>query len=67
MFQKKTNLMPVPEEVGRFYDRLATQGATTTATTLGNNLHVGYWDDPDSEVSFDEAADRLTEYYDRRN
>jgi cyclopropane fatty-acyl-phospholipid synthase-like methyltransferase len=27
----------------------------------GNNLHVGYWDNPDSEVPFDEAADRLTD------
>lgn len=27
----------------------------------GNNLHVGYWDDPGSEVPLGEAADRLTD------
>jgi cyclopropane fatty-acyl-phospholipid synthase-like methyltransferase len=49
--------MPVPEEVGRFYDRLTL----SVSTELGNNFHIGYWDDPDSEIPFDEAANRLTD------
>lgn len=26
----------------------------------GNNLHVGYWNNPDSEVPLGEATDQLT-------
>lgn len=60
MFQKKTNPMFTPDEVGRFYDRFAARCA---ASMFGDNmsLHMGYWDDPDSEVSFSEATDRLTD------
>jgi cyclopropane fatty-acyl-phospholipid synthase-like methyltransferase len=28
---------------------------------VGENLHFGYWDTPDSTATFDEAAERLTE------
>jgi cyclopropane fatty-acyl-phospholipid synthase-like methyltransferase len=47
-----------PDEVGCIYDRFA---ALSAATALGKNLHAGYWDSPDSNVPFDEAADRLTD------
>ncbi|MEO7196279.1 MAG: methyltransferase domain-containing protein [Pseudonocardiaceae bacterium] len=57
MSQKKLALAPVPDEVGHLYDRFAL----TAATKPGDNLHVGYWDDLDSEVPPDEAADRLTD------
>ncbi|MFF7725382.1 SAM-dependent methyltransferase [Streptomyces sp. NPDC008001] len=48
---------PVPEEVGRLYDRLT---ALDTAKT-GGSLHLGYWDPEDDEVPLVEAADRLTD------
>lgn len=57
MSQKRSIPMPAPEEVGRFYDRLTL----SVSTELGNNFHIGYWDDPDSEIPFDEAANRLTD------
>src|SRR4051794_12720175 len=57
MSQKKSAPVPVPDEVGRLYDRFAL----SAAATFGNNLHFGYWDGPDSEVPFSEAADRLTD------
>lgn len=50
--------MPIPDEVACIYDRFA---ALSAAPTLGDNLHVGYWDNPDSEIPFDEAANRLTD------
>jgi cyclopropane fatty-acyl-phospholipid synthase-like methyltransferase len=57
MSQRKSTLVPAPDEVGHHYDRLAL----SASATLGNNLHFGYWDDPDSEIPFSEAADRLTD------
>jgi ubiquinone/menaquinone biosynthesis C-methylase UbiE len=50
-----------PDEVGQFYDRIATLGPPTHY-----NLHLGYWDNPDKddidgEVPFGEASDRLTD------
>jgi SAM-dependent methyltransferase len=47
---------PVPAEVGRLYDRFAARSAAS-----GVNMHFGYWDDPDSDVPFGEAVDRLTD------
>lgn len=55
MSQKK--LTPVPDEVGHCYDRFALVGETKP----GDNLHAGYWDDPDSDVPPEEATDRLTD------
>jgi cyclopropane fatty-acyl-phospholipid synthase-like methyltransferase len=43
-------------EVGQFYDRIAALGPPTHY-----NLHLGYWDDLDSEVPFGAASDRLTD------
>ncbi|MGH3849458.1 MAG: hypothetical protein ACRDRT_07130, partial [Pseudonocardiaceae bacterium] len=57
MSQKKPAPAPVPEEVGHHYDRFAL----TAATKPGDNLHAGYWDNPDSEVPPEEATDRLTD------
>jgi O-methyltransferase StaMB len=58
MSQNKSTLVPIPDEVGNFYDRLALNAAVTA---VDNNLHFGYWDDPDSEAPFDEAVNRLTD------
>ncbi|MER7486991.1 methyltransferase domain-containing protein [Streptomyces sp. NPDC126497] len=49
--------LPVPDEVGRLYDRYTGLGSAT----LGENLHFGYWDTPDSPVPLEEATDRLTD------
>lgn len=58
MSQKKSSLVPVPEEVGHQYDRFAL----SDARVMGTNLHAGYWDNPDSdETPPSEAADRLTD------
>jgi ubiquinone/menaquinone biosynthesis C-methylase UbiE len=57
MSQKKSTLVPMPDEVGRLYDRFISPSFMPS----GNNLHVGYWDSPDSEVPLGEAADRLTD------
>ncbi|MBV9141864.1 MAG: methyltransferase domain-containing protein [Pseudonocardiales bacterium] len=60
MSQEKANLVSTSDEVSRLYDRFAAQCA---ASMFGDSmsLHLGYRDDPDSEVSFSEAADRLTD------
>jgi len=60
MPRKKTNLMSTPDKVGRLYDGFAARCA---ASIFGDSmsLHVGYWDNPDSEAPFSEAADRLTD------
>ncbi|GGY02616.1 SAM-dependent methyltransferase [Streptomyces hiroshimensis] len=50
-------VFPVPEEVGRLYDRLT---ALDTAQT-GGSLHLGYWEAEDDGVPLAEAADRLTD------
>ncbi|WP_181802666.1 SAM-dependent methyltransferase [Streptomyces shenzhenensis] len=49
--------LPVPDKVGRLYDRYTDLGSAT----LGENLHFGYWDTPDSPVPLEEATDRLTD------
>jgi cyclopropane fatty-acyl-phospholipid synthase-like methyltransferase len=49
--------LPVPEEVARLYDRFTELRDTAS----GENMHFGYWDASDSDVSFNEAADRLTD------
>ncbi|MFD5085204.1 methyltransferase domain-containing protein [Kitasatospora sp. NPDC058201] len=49
--------LPDPAEVGRLYDRYTDLGSAT----LGESLHFGYWDSPDSLVPLAEATDRLTD------
>jgi O-methyltransferase StaMB len=57
MPQRKPAPVPLPDEVGRLYDRFISPSFMPS----GNNLHVGYWDSPGSEASLGEAADRLTD------
>jgi ubiquinone/menaquinone biosynthesis C-methylase UbiE len=61
MSEKEINV--VPDEVGSLYDRLVTRctAPERVNSLTGYNLHVGYWDDPDSEVPMSEAADRMTD------
>lgn len=47
--------LPVPEEVGRLYNRYTALGAAS----LGANLHYGYWDPEDADSPFDEATDLM--------
>lgn len=56
MSQKKPSLVPMPDEGGRLYDRFTSPSLMPS----GNNLHVGYWNNPDSEVPLGEATDQLT-------
>ncbi|MEU1345290.1 methyltransferase domain-containing protein [Streptomyces sp. NPDC005827] len=54
-----TQTLPVPEAVGKLYDRL-----TLTALndgTFNPNIHIGFWDTPDSTATLEEAVDRLTD------
>ncbi|TDD63481.1 class I SAM-dependent methyltransferase [Kribbella antibiotica] len=56
-----TQTLPVPGEVGKLYDAL-----TLSAMTDGSfnpNVHIGYWDTPDSEATIEEAMDRLTDVF----
>ncbi|MFE0193449.1 SAM-dependent methyltransferase [Streptomyces sp. NPDC058989] len=48
---------PVPEEVGRLYDRLTA----LDTEAVGGSLHLGYWDVDDHDTPLVEAADRLTD------
>lgn len=51
---------PVPEEVGRLYDRYTE----LVFATLGQNLHFGYWEDPDTvdpDDTLEAATDRFTD------
>ncbi|MGW9213187.1 SAM-dependent methyltransferase [Embleya sp. NPDC055664] len=54
---------PVAEEVGQLYDRMTGIAADFLGddAQLGYNAHLGYWDTPDSELTYDEATDRLTD------
>lgn len=54
-----THDLPVPEAVGKLYDRL-----TLTALndgTFNPNIHIGFWDTPNSQATLEEAVDRLTD------
>jgi len=60
--QVTTSTVPVAEEVGRLYDRMTVLGADFLGDDgHGYNAHLGYWDTPESEFTFDEATDRLTD------
>lgn len=48
---------PTPQEVGLYYDRM---GEVLTPL-MGGTCHYGYWEGPDDNSSFEEAAERLTE------
>jgi cyclopropane fatty-acyl-phospholipid synthase-like methyltransferase len=49
--------VPAPADVGRLYDDYAA----LCDVTVGENLHFGYWDTPDSGATLAEAAHRLTD------
>ncbi|MFI5618748.1 SAM-dependent methyltransferase [Streptomyces sp. NPDC051567] len=53
--------LPVPGAVGELYDRL-TRSAMHDGT-FNPNVHIGYWDTPDSEATIEEAMDRLTDVF----
>ena len=58
MVQEETAAGSTLNEVANLYDRLT---ALTATKIRGNNLHFGYWDDPDSDIPIEEAANRLTD------
>ncbi|WP_329062070.1 SAM-dependent methyltransferase [Streptomyces sp. NBC_01429] len=58
---ESTRTLPVPGAVGELYDRL-----TLSAMHDGSfnpNVHIGYWDTPDSRATIEEAMDRLTDVF----
>lgn len=63
MTDQVTASTPVAEEVGRMYDRMTLLAADFLGAdpSRGFNAHLGYWDTPQSEFTFDEATDRLTD------
>jgi cyclopropane fatty-acyl-phospholipid synthase-like methyltransferase len=54
---QETVSIPVPEDVGRLYDEYAA----LCDVTVGENLHFGYWETPDSTATLAEAAHHLTD------
>lgn len=53
--------LPVPGAVGKLYDRLTLNAMNDG--TFNTNVHIGYWDTPDSEASIEAAMDRLTDVF----
>lgn len=53
--------LPVPEAVGELYDRLTLSAMRDG--TFNTNVHIGYWDSPDSWATVEEAMDRLTDVF----
>ncbi|MQS38391.1 SAM-dependent methyltransferase, partial [Streptomyces katsurahamanus] len=53
--------LPVPAAVGELYDRLTLNAMNDGA--FNPNVHIGYWDTPDSDASIEEAMDRLTDVF----
>ncbi|GAA3149869.1 methyltransferase domain-containing protein [Streptomyces sp. SID486] len=53
-----SNLSPVGEQVGQFYDQL--MGAFD-ASLYGPNIHVGFWNSQEDTTGLEDAADRLTD------
>jgi SAM-dependent methyltransferase len=53
--------LPVPAAVGELYDRLTLNAMNEG--TFNPNVHIGYWDSPDSDASIEEAMDRLTDVF----
>ncbi|MEV0965273.1 MULTISPECIES: cyclopropane-fatty-acyl-phospholipid synthase family protein [unclassified Streptomyces] len=53
--------LPEPEAVGKLYDRLTLSAMNDG--TFNPNVHIGYWDTPDSQTTIEEAMDRLTDVF----
>ncbi|RDG38270.1 SAM-dependent methyltransferase [Streptomyces corynorhini] len=56
-----TRTLPVPGAVGELYDRLTLSAMHDG--TFNPNVHIGYWDTPDSKATIEEAMDRLTDVF----
>ncbi|MYW06300.1 methyltransferase domain-containing protein [Streptomyces sp. SID3343] len=61
--QATASTVPVAEEVGQLYDRMTGLAVDFLGddARCGYNAHLGYWDTPESELTYDEATDRLTD------
>jgi O-methyltransferase StaMB len=59
--QEESTLVPSPDEVGHFYDRLTKDLMASIGLDGIRNMHFGYWNYPDSKDYFSEATDRLTD------
>lgn len=55
MPQDESATADVVGQVADLYDRF------TAISAWDNNLHFGYWDDPDSDIPIEQAANRLTD------
>ncbi|GAB2805112.1 SAM-dependent methyltransferase [Streptomyces daliensis] len=53
--------LPEPEAVGKLYDQLTLSAMKDGS--FNTNVHIGYWDTPDSEATIEEAMDRLTDVF----
>ncbi|MGN5377553.1 SAM-dependent methyltransferase [Streptomyces lasalocidi] len=53
--------LPVPGAVGKLYDQLTLNAMKDG--TFNTNVHIGYWDSPDSDATIEEAMDRLTDVF----
>lgn len=49
---------PTPEDVGKFYD----EKGGALAKLMGGNIHYGYFNGPDDDTPFPQAAERLTDH-----
>ncbi|WP_420081449.1 SAM-dependent methyltransferase [Streptomyces sp. JL4002] len=58
---KTAQTLPVPGAVGELYDRLTLSAMRDGS--FNTNVHIGYWDTPDSEATIEEAMDRLTDVF----
>lgn len=56
-----TQTLPQPHEVGALYDKLTLSAMRDGS--FNTNVHIGYWDSPESTASIDEAMDRLTDVF----
>ncbi|MEU4913290.1 SAM-dependent methyltransferase [Streptomyces fradiae] len=59
--QTQTQTQPVPGAVGELYDRLTLSAMNDG--TFNPNVHIGYWDTPDSKATIEEAMDWLTDVF----
>jgi O-methyltransferase StaMB len=56
-----TQTLPQPQDVGALYDKLTLSAMRDGS--FNTNVHIGYWDSPDSTATIDEAMDRLTDVF----
>ncbi|MBO3676495.1 methyltransferase domain-containing protein [Streptomyces sp. NEAU-YJ-81] len=51
--------VPVPEAVGKLYDEILHE--ELSYGFVNRQLHIGFWDDPESDTPYEEAAVRFTD------